>query len=136
MDGDRSDMDGMKRLREIALELRETRIAYSRLNWAKYTTGFDFGVNDAYRELHSLLKDPLSWVAWRSTSDCRLRLSERMLRKAYIAIATRTVMTTPKVSLNAMFRPNIGHLQWEAGGAFTANRALPSAVSTGNGSRI
>jgi oligoendopeptidase F len=56
-------MEEMNKLIEIAGNLREARIRYSRLNWAKYTTGFDFGVNEAYRKLHEVLSDPASWAA-------------------------------------------------------------------------
>ncbi len=54
-------MEEMKKLLGIALNLRELRTEYSRLNWVKFTTGFDFGIEHAYRELQGALKDPLSW---------------------------------------------------------------------------
>ena len=51
----------MKRLFAIAEELRYLGVKSSRLSWAKYTTGYDFGIMDAEREMQEKLKSTESW---------------------------------------------------------------------------
>ena len=51
----------MKRLFEIAERLKKLRIESSRLNWVKYTTGYDFGVMENQREILDLLQDDENW---------------------------------------------------------------------------
>jgi len=51
----------MNRLIAIAEELRELDVKGSRLEWAKYTTGYDFGVMDVEREIQEKMKSRESW---------------------------------------------------------------------------
>ncbi len=51
----------MNRLFAIAEELRELHVKASRLEWAKYTTGYDFGIMDAEREIQEKMKNLESW---------------------------------------------------------------------------
>ena len=51
----------MNRLFAIAQELRELDVKGSRLAWAKYTTGYDFGIMDVEREMQEKLKSRESW---------------------------------------------------------------------------
>ena len=51
----------MKRLFAVAEELRELHVKASRLAWAKYTTGYDFGVMDVEREIQEKMKNRESW---------------------------------------------------------------------------
>ncbi|WP_105617742.1 gluzincin family metallopeptidase [Vallitalea okinawensis] len=43
-------MSSMNDLRALALELNDLHAQYSRLGWTQYTTGYDFGVMDAYKK--------------------------------------------------------------------------------------
>ncbi|MCD4702659.1 MAG: peptidase M3A and M3B thimet/oligopeptidase F [Candidatus Aegiribacteria sp.] len=49
------------RLFRIAEELSELDIKFGRLNWTKYTTGYDFGIMDIERETQEKLKSKESW---------------------------------------------------------------------------
>ena len=51
----------MNRLFAIAEELRELDVKASRLAWAKYTTGYDFGIMDVEREMQEKMKSKESW---------------------------------------------------------------------------
>jgi oligoendopeptidase F len=50
-------MSDIKNVIAIAKELDELSKAYSSLSWAQYTTGFDFGVNQAYEKLTEVFKN-------------------------------------------------------------------------------
>lgn len=50
-------MSNIKKVIEIAKELQEYDVKYSSLSWAQYTTGFDFGVNQAYEKMTTVLKN-------------------------------------------------------------------------------
>ncbi len=54
-------MSPVENLNKIGEKLQNLRTEYSRLNWAKYTTGLDFGVNDAYGKIVSVLKNKHHW---------------------------------------------------------------------------
>ena len=51
----------MKELFRIAGEIHDLHVRASRLSWAHYTTGYDFGVMEVHREIQEKLKDPGSW---------------------------------------------------------------------------
>lgn len=51
----------MKRLFAIAEELSDLHVKASRLEWAKYTTGYDFGIMDIEREIQEKLKNRENW---------------------------------------------------------------------------
>ena len=59
----------MKNLETIAIALQDLKTKYSRLNWAKYTTGLDFGVNDAYGHVVELLKNNHHWNTIQSCKE-------------------------------------------------------------------
>jgi oligoendopeptidase F len=44
-------------VQKIAVELDVVSERYSRLNWVKYTTGYDFGVEEAYQAILKILMD-------------------------------------------------------------------------------
>ncbi|MCF7912196.1 MAG: peptidase M3A and M3B thimet/oligopeptidase F [Candidatus Cloacimonetes bacterium] len=46
------------KVKEIARELANISTEYSRLNWVKYTTGYDFGIKEAYKKMLKVMKDP------------------------------------------------------------------------------
>ena len=46
----------MHKLFEIAGELKKVSVEFSRLNWAYYTTGYDFGIQAKYSEMTDILK--------------------------------------------------------------------------------
>ncbi len=48
-------------LDRIGTELNGLSIEYRRLNWAKYTTGMDFGVNEAYGRMLAFLENDETW---------------------------------------------------------------------------
>jgi oligoendopeptidase F len=50
-------MNDIKQVIEIARELEDLSEKYSSLSWTQYTTGFDFGVNQAYEKLTEVLKN-------------------------------------------------------------------------------
>jgi len=50
-------MADIKKVIEIAKELEELSEKYSSLSWTQYTTGFDFGVNQAYEKMTEVLKN-------------------------------------------------------------------------------
>ena len=50
-------MSDIKKVIEIAKELDELSVKYSSLSWTQYTTGFDFGVNQAYEKMTEVLKN-------------------------------------------------------------------------------
>ncbi len=50
-------MNDIKPVFEIAKELEDLSEKYSQLSWTQYTTGFDFGVNQAYEKLTAVLKN-------------------------------------------------------------------------------
>ncbi|MEA3265941.1 MAG: hypothetical protein U9P42_03230, partial [Candidatus Fermentibacteria bacterium] len=54
-------MKRMDNLEVLAKELQNLNTEYSRLNWAKYTTGLDFGVNDAFNSVVDFLKSDHHW---------------------------------------------------------------------------
>ncbi|RKZ05264.1 peptidase M3A and M3B thimet/oligopeptidase F [Candidatus Fermentibacteria bacterium] len=51
----------MKRLFAIAEELNQLHVKSSRLNWSKFTTGYDFGIMDIRRQIQEKLKNKKSW---------------------------------------------------------------------------
>ena len=51
----------MTRLFAIAEELRKLEGDFSRLSWAKYTTGYDFGIMKTQREIQKKLENRESW---------------------------------------------------------------------------
>ena len=50
-------MTDIQAIKDLMNTLKEKRRHYGRLNWAKYTTGFDFGLGDAYREIMDFYRD-------------------------------------------------------------------------------
>lgn len=50
-------MSDIKQVLAIAQELEELSKKYSSLSWTQYTTGFDFGVNQAYEKLTEVFKN-------------------------------------------------------------------------------
>jgi len=54
-------MKSAESLETIALELKNLSTEYSRRSWARYTTGLDFGVNEAYEKIVDLLKNKSHW---------------------------------------------------------------------------
>ncbi len=50
-------MSDIKQVIAIAKELDELSVKYSSLSWTQYTTGFDFGVNQAYEKMTEVLKN-------------------------------------------------------------------------------
>jgi len=50
-------MNDINKVIEIAKELEELSVKYSSLSWTQYTTGFDFGVNQAYEKMTEVLKN-------------------------------------------------------------------------------
>jgi len=50
-------MSDIKKVVDIAKELDELSVKYSSLSWTQYTTGFDFGVNEAYEKMTEVLKN-------------------------------------------------------------------------------
>ncbi len=50
-------MSDIKKVIEIAKELDELSAKYSSLSWTQYTTGFDFGVNEAYEKMTEVLNN-------------------------------------------------------------------------------
>lgn len=54
-------MTSAKELDLIGKDLSSLRTTYSRLNWVKYTTGMDFGVNGAYEAIMNFLSDDTCW---------------------------------------------------------------------------
>ncbi|MEO0076283.1 MAG: M3 family metallopeptidase, partial [candidate division WOR-3 bacterium] len=50
-------MNNIEPVYEIAKELENLNEKYSQLSWTQYTTGFDFGVNQAYEKLTEVLKN-------------------------------------------------------------------------------
>ncbi|TYB32058.1 MAG: M3 family oligoendopeptidase [Candidatus Mcinerneyibacterium aminivorans] len=47
----------MKKLNDMAKNIREHQIMLSKLNWTNYTTGFDFGIQQAQKDLIEYYKD-------------------------------------------------------------------------------
>lgn len=51
----------MIKLHEISEKLHELQVNYSKLNWTLYTTGYDFGIQEAYTRMVGALKDKESY---------------------------------------------------------------------------
>lgn len=47
----------MDKIKAIAEELNEKEVKYSQLSWVQYTAGYDFGVDEAYKELTQIFED-------------------------------------------------------------------------------
>ena len=47
----------MDRLLEMAGKLDEMRTNMSKLSWVQYTSGYDFGIKEAYKEMNDFLED-------------------------------------------------------------------------------
>lgn len=47
----------MERIHEIGRKLEDLEEQYSRLEWTQYTTGFDFGAEEAYKKIVDFMKD-------------------------------------------------------------------------------
>lgn len=50
-------MSNIKVLEEISEKLHQLQVNYSKLNWTLYTTGYDFGIQEAYTKMVAVLKD-------------------------------------------------------------------------------
>ena len=50
-------MSDINKVKEIAKELADISTEHSRLNWVKYTTGYDFGIKEVYLKMLKVLKD-------------------------------------------------------------------------------
>ncbi|PKR78049.1 peptidase M3A and M3B thimet/oligopeptidase F [Halalkalibacillus sediminis] len=50
-------------IQSIAKELHQEQVKYSKLNWALFTTGDDFGVKDQYHNIMEILKDQSKFEA-------------------------------------------------------------------------
>lgn len=61
-------MADIKNLKKIARKLQKLTTRYSRLEWVQYTTGYDLGVQPAYRKMVKLLKDQDNF---RVVEECR-----------------------------------------------------------------
>ncbi|MBD3277343.1 MAG: peptidase M3A and M3B thimet/oligopeptidase F [Candidatus Aegiribacteria sp.] len=83
----------MKRLYEIAGSLKKLQIESSRLNWVKYTTGYDFGILENQRKIQDLLQDEENWkviqdLLQRDLSRLDLRrveIMEKLLRPYHLS---------------------------------------------------
>jgi len=75
------------KLDSIGNELSQKRRDYSRLNRTKYTTGFDFGINEAYAGIVEFLRDETRWStivdAGINPSDPVEARKAEILRKAF-----------------------------------------------------
>ncbi|MGB3366212.1 MAG: M3 family metallopeptidase [Acidaminobacteraceae bacterium] len=47
----------MQRVDKLAKQVEELNAEYSRLNWVKYTAGYDMGIQEAYEKITDLVKD-------------------------------------------------------------------------------
>lgn len=47
----------VERIHEIGRKLEDLEEQYSRLEWTQYTTGFDFGAEEAYKKIVDFMKD-------------------------------------------------------------------------------
>ncbi len=56
-------MVGISTVHEIAQTLRNASVRQSRLSWAQYTTGFDFGLAEAYDAVVAILSDKKNFDA-------------------------------------------------------------------------
>lgn len=56
-------MSNTTTVQEIAQKLREASVRQSRLSWAQYTTGFDFGLAEAYEAVVAILSDKANFDA-------------------------------------------------------------------------
>lgn len=54
-------MDHLKKLHEIYEDIHERYVHISKLQWTKYTVGYDFGVEEAYERVVEALKDKKSY---------------------------------------------------------------------------
>ncbi|NMB07930.1 MAG: peptidase M3A and M3B thimet/oligopeptidase F, partial [Tissierellia bacterium] len=45
------------KVEELFKELKEKQVKASRLGWVQYTTGYDFGIEKAYKEITDFLQD-------------------------------------------------------------------------------
>lgn len=74
-------------LERIGRELSGKRRDYGRLNWTKYTTGFDFGIDEAYAGIVEFLRDETRWntiqEAADNPSDTLEARKAEILRKAF-----------------------------------------------------
>ncbi len=50
-------MDSIKKITEIAKKIKEAEIQYSKLSWTQYTSGYDFGANEAYEKIVDILQN-------------------------------------------------------------------------------
>lgn len=67
----------MKRLFEIAGKLKQLQIESSRLNWVKYTAGYDFGIIENQKRIQNLLQDESNWKVIQDLLASDLSLSDR-----------------------------------------------------------
>ena len=51
----------LKEMEELALRLRDANVSHSRLAWAYYTTGFDFGMEESYAKIADILSDEAAY---------------------------------------------------------------------------
>lgn len=56
-------MSDISKINSIAQNLREASVRQSRLSWAQYTTGFDFGLAEAYEAVVAILSDKSNYDA-------------------------------------------------------------------------
>jgi oligoendopeptidase F len=54
-------LDNIIKLHEISDKLHELQVSYSKLNWTLYTTGYDFGIQEAYTRMVGELKNKESY---------------------------------------------------------------------------
>ncbi len=54
---------------DIARELQEESVKFGRMNWAYYTTGFDFGIQEQYTKMTDILKRKDYFEFIRKTKD-------------------------------------------------------------------
>lgn len=47
----------IRKVEEMFKELKEKQVKASKLGWVQYTTGYDFGIEEAYKEITSFLED-------------------------------------------------------------------------------
>ncbi|MBT3982359.1 MAG: peptidase M3A and M3B thimet/oligopeptidase F [Bacteriovoracaceae bacterium] len=59
-------MSEIQPLIDLSNKLQEKYSNYSKLNWTSYTVGFDFGLDDAHKEMKAVLEDPKNFDLIRS----------------------------------------------------------------------
>ena len=65
----------IKKVDEIFENLQELQVKSSRLGWTQYTTGYDFGIEEAYKEVTEVLEDKKNYETIQiGRASCRERV--------------------------------------------------------------